>query len=125
MRIYGFSYRKLHAHWPVRVTRQVSVAPDVVEEQVEWSLEHLNHPLPLHGSIDITKPHQLQRRTAIEDLQIWCEEYFGLVGDTMPDSHEIHMPAYLTSADIHSKYLFEMFYKGFNQEDLPLDSSRN
>src|SRR3954452_10802705 len=42
-----------------------------------------------------------------------------MLGDIMPDSDEIHMPSYLSTADIHREYILEMLDKGFHQEDLP------
>src|SRR4051812_43474051 len=117
MRICGFSKSKMHAQMPVRISKMVTVAPDVQEEQFVWSMELLNLPPPLHVNTSVTRPHQLQKRTAIEDLLILCENFFNMVGDSMPDCDEIHMPSYLSSSGIHTEYLNDMNENGFDAED--------
>ena len=82
-------------------------------------MDHLNHPPPVHGNDENTRPHQLQNRTAIEDMEIWCENYFTMLGDVMPNTDEIHIPSYLSTAEIHREYVLEMLDKGFHQQDLP------
>ena len=116
--IYGFSRSKIDVHKPVKIRKFIQIAPDVEQEVEEWNMDHLNHPPPVHGNTGYTRPHQLQKRTAIEDIEIWCENYFSRMGDTMPDSDEIHMPSYLSTADIHREYILEMLDKGFHQENL-------
>ena len=117
--IYGFSKTKITVHKPVKIRKFIEISLGLEQEVEEWNMEHLNHPPTVHGNTGYTRPHQLQKRTAIEDMEIWCENYFTMLGDVMPDTDEIHMPSYLSTEDIHREYVLEMMDKGFHQEDLP------